>query len=24
VITSFWDYVFGTHQKQIKRRQSRA
>lgn len=24
VISSFWDYVFGTHQKQIKRRQSRA
>ena len=24
VITSFWDYVFGTHQQQIKRRQSRA
>jgi sterol desaturase/sphingolipid hydroxylase (fatty acid hydroxylase superfamily) len=23
VISSFWDYVFGTHQKQIKRRQSR-
>jgi sterol desaturase/sphingolipid hydroxylase (fatty acid hydroxylase superfamily) len=24
VITSFWDYIFATHQKQIKRRQSRA
>jgi len=24
VITPFWDYVFGTHQNQIKRRQSRA
>jgi sterol desaturase/sphingolipid hydroxylase (fatty acid hydroxylase superfamily) len=24
VTTSFWDYVFGTHQRQIKRRQSRA
>jgi cyclopropane-fatty-acyl-phospholipid synthase len=24
VTTSFWDYVFGTHHKQIKRRQSRA
>jgi hypothetical protein len=24
VISSFWDHVFGTHQKQIKRRQSRA
>ena len=23
VTTSFWDYVFGTHQQQIKRRQSR-
>jgi sterol desaturase/sphingolipid hydroxylase (fatty acid hydroxylase superfamily) len=24
VITPFWDHVFGTHQKQIKRRRSRA
>jgi 4-hydroxysphinganine ceramide fatty acyl 2-hydroxylase len=24
VVTSFWDYVFGTHQKLMKRRQSRA
>ena len=24
VTTSFWDYVFGTHQKQIKRRRARA